>query len=366
MLKSQLLELFAIGPEHPDHRRHDPISAISGGIGLVGNVVGGITQAGAAKRAAALQYQASQDAANRVGAAVGQANAPIAAATSNAQDLATAGANRVLDTAGAAKAGMDEQTRNANALLDPYSTTGQTATTALNNGLAAGGDFNKMPTLADLQIDPGYAFRQQQGELALQRSAAAHGGALGGGAAKDLANYSQGLASQEYQNAFNRFQQSTQNRFSNLMTASNAGQAAAGQQGGNLMGAAQYGGNVQMAGANTALGANEFAGQVGMQGAGQIGQNIMGGAATQANLLTGGANAQAAGIVGGANALAGGIAGGANAVTGALQTYNLLKNPALAAPNYKTLATLPSKPAPNPFTLTPYYDGSGKTYGARG
>jgi hypothetical protein len=66
-------------------------------------------------------------------------------------------------------------------------------------------DFSKGFTAQDLQSDPSYQWRLGQGQQALERSAAARGGALSGGALKDLANYAQGAASQEYQNAYGRW-----------------------------------------------------------------------------------------------------------------------------------------------------------------
>lgn len=333
MLKTQLLELFPLGNPFPldgDRRRYDPVTAIAGGVGLVGNLVGGVMGKGAATKAGQIQQQAADVAAGKVGQATGEANRGIADATHGAQDTATGVSNRYIDTAGAAANGVTGAAHEANGLLDPYATTGNTATTALNAGLAAGGDFNKTPTMADITIDPGYAFRQQQAEQALARSAAARGGAVSGAALKDLNDYVQGSASQEYQNAFQRFQTSTQNRFGNLMTASNAGQAAAGTQGGNLTTGAARAGDFNMQGAAGSAQANEFGASAGMAGAGEIGANLMNGAKTEADLTTGGAAAKAAGVVGGSNALTAGIAGASNAVTNAA-TLNLLKNPATSS-----------------------------------
>lgn len=62
-----------------------------------------------------------------------------------------------------------------------------------NGGLAAG-----------FQADPGFQFRQQQGEQAINRSAAARGGRLGGATLKALAGFNQDLASQEFGNYANR------------------------------------------------------------------------------------------------------------------------------------------------------------------
>jgi len=65
----------------------------------------------------------------------------------------------------------------------------------------------------DLESDPGYQFRLAEGEKALQRSASARGGLLSGAAAKEMTRYSQGMASQEYGNMWNRYQQTMGNLF---------------------------------------------------------------------------------------------------------------------------------------------------------
>lgn len=57
---------------------------------------------------------------------------------------------------------------------------------------------------SSLQQDPGYQFRLQQGEQSINRANAARGGRAGGRAMKELSQFSQGLASQEFGNAFQR------------------------------------------------------------------------------------------------------------------------------------------------------------------
>lgn len=57
----------------------------------------------------------------------------------------------------------------------------------------------------NFQADPGYQFRVQQGTQAANRALSARGGALGGGALKELTRFGQGLGSEEYGAAFNRF-----------------------------------------------------------------------------------------------------------------------------------------------------------------
>lgn len=91
---------------------------------------------------------------------------------------------------------------------------------------------------ADFQVDPGYAFRQSEGEKAIERMAAARGGLNSGRAAKDLAAYNSGLASQEYQNAygrynndyltgFNAFNTNQNNIYNRLMGVTGVGQSSA-------------------------------------------------------------------------------------------------------------------------------------------
>ena len=69
------------------------------------------------------------------------------------------------------------------------------------------------PTAVTAQNDPGYQFRLDQGNQALQRSAAANGTLLSGGTQKALARYNQDYASGEFQNVYNRANQTFQNRY---------------------------------------------------------------------------------------------------------------------------------------------------------
>lgn len=79
------------------------------------------------------------------------------------------------------------------------------------------------PNSVNVQQDPGYQFRLDQGMQALQRSQNATG-ITGGAAAKAIAEYSQGLASQEYGNAYNRALQSSQQNLA--INQANYGQSA--------------------------------------------------------------------------------------------------------------------------------------------
>jgi hypothetical protein len=79
------------------------------------------------------------------------------------------------------------------------------------------------PNSIDPTKDPGYQFRMDQGMKALQRSQSSTG-ITGGAAAKAIAEYSQGLASQEYGNTYGRALQASQQNLG--INQANFGQAA--------------------------------------------------------------------------------------------------------------------------------------------
>lgn len=120
-------------------------------------------------------------------------------------------------------------------------------------GMAA---LNKLTPLAtqytpfgmqQFQADPGYAFRLSEGMKALERSAAARGGLLSGAAMKGLQRYGQDLASQEYMNAFNRYQAERQAQLNPLQSLAGLGQTST-----QALGAA---GQAYATGAGQAIGA---------------------------------------------------------------------------------------------------------------
>ena len=83
--------------------------------------------------------------------------------------------------------------------------------------------------MQQFQQDPGYAFRLSEGQKALERSAAARGGLLGGATGKALTRYGQEMGSQEYQNAFNRYQAERQARLNPLQSLAGGGQTTSQQ-----------------------------------------------------------------------------------------------------------------------------------------
>jgi hypothetical protein len=154
----------------------------------------------------------------------------------------------------------------------PFMASGAAALEGVMGGLQPGGRFTREFSPEDLARgqDPGYAFRMSEGMKALERSAASRGGLLSGATMKGIQRYGQDMASQEYQNAFNRFQINRGNQLNPLLSIAGLGQTSTGQ-----------------------------AGQQATNYANMAGSNI-----------TGAGNASAAGQIGQANALTSGIAGG--------------------------------------------------------
>jgi hypothetical protein len=93
----------------------------------------------------------------------------------------------------------------------------------------AGGKYAKDFSMQDFQADPGYAFRISEGMKALDRTAASRGGLLSGAALRGATRYGQEMGSQEYTNAFNRYQTNRANQLNPLQSLMGSGQTAAGQ-----------------------------------------------------------------------------------------------------------------------------------------
>lgn len=104
--------------------------------------------------------------------------------------------------------------------------------------------------MQQFQADPGYQFRLQEGLKQLQGKAAARGGALSGATLKGVQQYGQGLASEEYQNAFNRYQTERAARLNPLQSLAGVGQTAVGQLGQAGQQYATQAGEAAMQGAN--------------------------------------------------------------------------------------------------------------------
>lgn len=183
---------------------------------LAGAAIGGVAQASAAKKAANAQTQAA--------------------------DASIAEQRRAFDI--------------TQANLDPFRQAGNTANAAMMFELGLGA---RPEGYAGFQATPGYQFQLDQGNRSINALAGARGGLNSGRTLQALADYNQGLASQEYGNFYNRL---------------------AGLQG---------------------IGANAAAG---------VGSAAQTTAGNVSNSLADAGNARAAGAIGGANALSGAINNG--------------------------------------------------------
>jgi hypothetical protein len=269
-----------------------------------------------------------------------------------AGDVTQAGqgaADLVTNTAAGAGDRVRSTADRASSLLDPYGAAGGTASQSLLD-LAAGlnAPQEKFQFSED---DPSYQFRKEQGEKAIERSAAARGMLRGGGTLTALSNYGQKAASQEYQAAFDRFQ--AQQKFglerntlqaNTLSGLAQRGLTANTAQGGYLTDAERLAGGWATNAANQAGGftteAANRAGQFGTRGS-EFQSNMMNNSTQQqvGNIFAG-EQARAGYLTDRANALAGGQAGAANA------RANMWGNMFGAAGDAFTLAGLANQPKP--------------------
>lgn len=175
--------------------------------------------------------------------------------------------------------------------IKPWLNAGTNAVNQLPSLIANHKDFQGMDSL---NTDPSYHFRLDEGLKALQNSAAARGQFGSGNTGKALENYGQQAASQEYQNAFNRYQTNYGTKLNALQSLSGTGQTAVGQSG---QSAQNYANSTQQAGQNNS--------------------------AATGSLLTGQGNALAQGTISAGNANASGYIGQANALNSGLSgIYN--------------------------------------------
>lgn len=178
--------------------------------GIIGKLTGSDKQAKAANNAANLQYQSTKE------------------ASQTQKD-------------------MYDQTRKD---LSPYTQAGTSALAQIMGGMGPNGQFMQAYSGQDIYDDPSYQFRLQQGQDSIQSGAAAQGGLLSGATQKALLSYGQEAASQEYNNAYNRFNADQTNQYNRLANLVGMGQNAAAQTGNAGMQTAQAVASNTMAGAN--------------------------------------------------------------------------------------------------------------------
>lgn len=147
------------------------------------------------------------------------------------------GANQAAEGADKAANAQIQAAREANQLqkemydqnradMAPWREAGMGTLSQLVAGLQPGGDFNRSFTMNDFQADPGYAFRQSEGQKTIDNSAAARGSSLSGATLKALNRFGQDTASNEFQNSYNRWNNDMSNRYNRLAGVSGTGQTA--------------------------------------------------------------------------------------------------------------------------------------------
>ena len=132
------------------------------------------------------------------------------------------------------------------------------------------GSLMKEFGLADFAKDPGYEFRRSEGEKAVTAGAASRGLGKSSPGLKALMRYNQDYASNEYGQAYGRFEASKAGKFNLLSYLSGGGQNAAAMTG--------------TAGANAAAGASQAI----VAGGQAAGAGVMGAAGAWNNALQGG------------------------------------------------------------------------------
>ena len=150
--------------------------ATGGLISAGGSLLGGLLGAGAARSAADTQAQSA----------------------ANALDFQKQQFNTIQQQGAAGRAAgynaLNQLGALGSGIYGMYDAQGNPIGTGTGTGY-----LTKQFTPEDFQanIDPGYAFRLQQGQEAANRMANVGGGLMGGNAMKGLQDYTQGLASQE-------------------------------------------------------------------------------------------------------------------------------------------------------------------------
>lgn len=323
-------------------------SVIGGAATLGGALIGSRAsssaarmQANAARNATIQQEQMAREAIkaqrDTLTAQLENANESSAAAIReqiNALNNQLAIADRTL----ASQLGVAGETRDKQlGVYQPYSQAGLAGQNQLLNYLGIGGgsgpNYGKFataeftPQAFAANLDPGYAFRMKEGLKAVDAQAAARGGLISGAALKASQRFGQDMASQEYNNAFNRYQTIRQNTLAPYQQLQGVGLTTAGQMA-NVLGeygtraTGAYGGYGSAAGGaysaygNNAANLQTGRGQMINSALGNYGNQVTGaltgyGNASSANTLAAG-NAQAAGQIGQANAINQGISGISN------------------------------------------------------
>lgn len=123
--------------------------------------------------------------------------------------------------AASSAAGIAEQRRQYDQTRGDFAPYREAGTTALGQ---LQGEMGRTTTAADALNEPGYQFGLQQGQLGIDRKAAAAGGRVSGAALKAAGEYATNYATTGYNAAYQR----RQDRLNRLAALANIGQTATG------------------------------------------------------------------------------------------------------------------------------------------
>lgn len=111
----------------------------------------------------------------------------------------------------------------------PWLEQGKASLSQLANLTKPGGELMRTYGAADFEADPGYQFRLSEANRGVDRAMAARGLTNSGTALRELSRVNQGMASDEFQNAYNRWMQQRQNQYNMLSGLANTGQVTGEQ-----------------------------------------------------------------------------------------------------------------------------------------
>jgi hypothetical protein len=290
-------------------------------------------QTSAARNATIFQEQMARE-------AIKSQRDTLTAQLENANDSSAAAIREQINALDAQLAIADETRDKQVGVYQPYQQAGLAGQNQLMNYLGIGGGGGQgygqfataefTPEAFAAGQDPGYAFRMKEGLKAVDAQAAARGGLISGAALKASQRFGQDMASQEYQNAFNRYQTTRQNTLAPYERLQGVGMGAAQGLAGAYGGYGAAAGGAQSAYGNNVSNLQTGRGQMINAALGNYGNQVTGaltgyGNAGASNMLAAG-NAQSAGQIGQANAINQGISGVSNMYY-QNQMLNMLRNP---------------------------------------
>ena len=185
---------------------------------------------------------------------------------------------------------QDDAMGEISALQEPWITAGANALEALQNAP----DFEFTPETFEFMADPSYEWRVNEGISALDASGASDGRVLSGAQDKALMTYGQDMASQEYQNAWERY-----------------------------MAEQQFDYNTQVGEYGINQGADQFLASSGQSASNALSTAYANTATAKGNLLLGGTASQNTGDINSAEATNDGLAGATTALNTGVENYLL-------------------------------------------